>query len=47
MLFLLDNPEEAKLMGEAGRQRIYDHFNLDKMTEIYYQLYKKMMNGQN
>ena len=47
MQYLLNNPEDAKRMGEAGRQRIYDHFNLDKMTEIYYQLYRKMMNGQN
>ncbi len=47
MLYLLDNPEKAKQMGESGKQRIYDHFNLDKMTEIYYQLYKRMMNGKN
>jgi glycosyltransferase involved in cell wall biosynthesis len=45
MLELLDNPEKAKQMGEAGRQRIYDHFNLAKMTEIYYQLYKDLING--
>jgi hypothetical protein len=34
-------------MGEAGRQSVYDHFNLDKMTEIYYRLYKGLMNGKN
>lgn len=45
--YLLDNPEKAQQMGEKGRQRVYDHFNLDKMTEIYYNLYKNLVNGKN
>jgi glycosyltransferase involved in cell wall biosynthesis len=45
ILYLLDNPEKAKLMGETGRKRVYEHFNLAKMTETYYNLYKKLLNG--
>ncbi len=44
---LLENPEKANQMGEAGRKRVYENFNLEKMTETYYQLYKKLMNGKN
>jgi len=46
LTYLLDNPEVTKQMGEAGKQRVYDHFNLEKMTEIYYQLYKDLINGE-
>ena len=46
MLYLLDNKAEAEKMGEAGRQRIYESFNLEKMTETYYDLYKGLINGK-
>ena len=43
ILYLLDNKAEAEKMGEAGRQRIYKNFNLEKMTENYYDLYENLM----
>ena len=42
-LYLLEHPEAAKAMGARGRQRIYDCFNLEKMTETYYQLYRRLI----
>ena len=42
MLYFLDNEDEAGKMGEAGRRRIYESFNLEKMTETYYDLYRNI-----
>ncbi len=43
ILYLLDNEDEARKMGVAGRQRIYENFNLEKMTETYYDLYRNVL----
>jgi len=43
MLKLLDNPDEGAQMGRVGRQRINDHFNLEKMTSAYFQLYNRLI----
>ena len=40
---LLDDPEVAARMGEKGKQRIHDSFNLDRMTKEYLQLYQKLL----
>lgn len=44
--YLLNNPDIAEEMGKTGRQRVYDHFNLDKMTDIYYRLYKNLVKNK-
>jgi glycosyltransferase involved in cell wall biosynthesis len=40
--FLLDHPAKSKEMGQAGRQRIHDHFSLPIMEEHYVQLYSSL-----
>jgi glycosyltransferase involved in cell wall biosynthesis len=42
ILELLDNPIMAKKMGLAGKSRIYDHYNLAKMTSEYLPLYRRL-----
>lgn len=42
--FLLDHPDQSRAMGEAGRQRIHDHFSLQIMEERYVQLYSSLCN---
>jgi len=39
---LLDQEEMGRKMGEAGRKRIEEEFNLDKMTSAYVGLYKRL-----
>ena len=41
--YLLDHPEEAKRMGENGRQLIYEVFNLSDMTDRYCDLYAELL----
>ncbi|WKN30495.1 glycosyltransferase [Porifericola rhodea] len=41
---LLDNETLKVRMGKASRDRIDNHFSLDKMTEAYIQLYEKIAN---
>lgn len=43
VLELIDNPAKANRMGMAGKRRIIDHFNLDKMTLEYLKLYKTLI----
>jgi len=38
--FLLDNPEEARRMGEAGRKRLVEHFSLELMIDKTMEIYK-------
>ena len=45
--YLLDNPNKAKQMGEAGRKRIQEKFCLDVMTSKYVALYKDILRGEN
>ncbi len=42
VLQLLDNPAQARTMGELGRQRAYDHFTIEKMTAQYLALYHRL-----
>ena len=41
--FLLDHPETAQQLGDAGKKRIYQDFNLDRMTAEYIELYQKLL----
>ena len=41
--YLLNNPNEARLMGEAGRNRIKNEFSIDKMTSDFISLYKGLI----
>ncbi len=41
--YLLDNPERAKKMGEAGRLRLTKEFGLDKMTNEHIELYQNII----
>jgi len=43
--YLIDNPEEAKEMGQRGKNRIANMFSLSKMTSEYYKLYKKILSS--
>lgn len=43
IIHLLDNPDEAKAMGQVGRKRIYEFFNLTKMSKAYVELYHKLL----
>jgi glycosyltransferase involved in cell wall biosynthesis len=43
LLFLLDHPDQARQVGEKGRQRIYEKFNLDRMTDDYIKLYEQLL----
>jgi glycosyltransferase involved in cell wall biosynthesis len=42
--FLVDHKKIAKNMGESGRKRILEKFNIKKMTDTYLELYKKCLN---
>lgn len=41
--YLLDHPEDAKRMGDNGRQLVFDSFNLRDMTKNYMDLYKDLL----
>ncbi|MFK7806415.1 MAG: glycosyltransferase [Saprospiraceae bacterium] len=41
--YLLDHPEDAKRMGESGRQLVFDSFNLRDMTKNYVALYRELL----
>ncbi len=40
---LLDDAPRAQEMGQRGKERIREHFNLDRMTEEYIQLYQNLL----
>ncbi|MCS7258964.1 MAG: glycosyltransferase family 4 protein, partial [candidate division WOR-3 bacterium] len=40
---LADNEAMRITMGTKGRQRIVEHFNIDKMGDEYYKMYKQVM----
>jgi glycosyltransferase involved in cell wall biosynthesis len=42
--WLREHSAERQAMGEAGRQRIVDHFSLQQMTNSYIALYRKLLN---
>jgi len=43
--YLLNNKDTARSMGKAGGERVFNEFNLDRMTNNYLELYKKCGNG--
>ena len=45
MRTLLENPQLACRFGEAGRQRILDHFSLERMVEKTEQHYEMLIEG--
>jgi len=40
---ILNNPDLARRMGEAGRKRVEENFTLEKMTEAFLRLYGKVL----
>jgi len=42
--YMLDNSKIATNMGEKGRERIRKEFSLEKMTNSYVSLYKRLLN---
>jgi glycosyltransferase involved in cell wall biosynthesis len=40
---ILDNPDLAQRLGEAGRQRMLNNFSVEKMVERYVQLYRQVL----
>lgn len=43
LIYLLNNPEEAKKMGLEGGARLRSLFSLRKMIDAYYKLYRKLV----
>ncbi len=41
--FLLDNPQQSALYGQAGKQRVAEHFSLEVMTQRTIELYRQVM----
>lgn len=41
---LLNDDQLAQQLGSAGKARIYEHFNLDRMAEEYIGLYQQLLN---
>jgi len=45
--YLLDNPEKARRMGEAGREYIAQHFSLNTMVDKTVEIYKYAIRSSN
>ena len=43
ILWLLDNPERAAQMGQAGRQRALEHFDVDRQTQAVGRLFQRLV----
>jgi glycosyltransferase involved in cell wall biosynthesis len=43
--WLRGHPAERQAMGQAGRQRIVDHFSLQRMTNSYLELYTELQDA--
>ncbi len=41
--YLLNHPDVAQDMGNKGQERVHDHFNIDKMTQCYFDLYQEVL----
>ena len=41
--YLLNHPDKAQEMGQLGRERVHHHFNIDKMTQCYFDLYQEVL----
>jgi glycosyltransferase involved in cell wall biosynthesis len=44
MCLLLENPEFARAMGDAGRQRVHDYFSVDRNVQQTETLYAQLLN---
>lgn len=44
--YLLDNPHFARSMGAAGRERIAEHFSVQRMIERHATLYHELLDNQ-
>jgi glycosyltransferase involved in cell wall biosynthesis len=44
MCLLLENPEFARAMGEAGRQRVHDYFSVERNVQQTETLYTQLLN---
>jgi len=42
---LADNPDLARRMGEAGRERVLQNFTLEKMTDNYIRLFEEVLSS--
>ncbi|GAB4554281.1 MAG: glycosyltransferase [Geothermobacteraceae bacterium] len=40
---LIRNPEKRKQMGKAGRQRVVEHFSIQRAADQYYELYREVL----
>jgi glycosyltransferase involved in cell wall biosynthesis len=40
---LLDHPDEARRMGEAGRRRVEEHFTLEAMVAKHVEVYQRVL----
>lgn len=45
LLSLLRNPTLSRQFGHAARATIEQHYSLDRVTEIYLDLYQRLCNG--
>lgn len=45
ILYLLNNPDKAAVMGHKGQQRIKDHFSMEAMGSSFIKIYEKL-NGK-
>ena len=45
LLQVLDHPDEAKRMGDAGRARVEEHYRLEDTVEKYHRLYRHLASG--
>lgn len=43
MTWLLDNPDQAKEMGAAGRKRVLEHFDIRNVVEHQVKIYKRLI----
>ena len=43
IILLLNNREMSELMGATGRKHVQDNYELDKMTDRYFELYSRLI----
>jgi alpha-maltose-1-phosphate synthase len=43
LLRLVNNPEERRLMGETGKQRVRDYFSMDNMIRQYDRILSELL----